>query len=59
MSNNRRDLTQLWAAPIALGILSAVGLFAALLSDGIGDLLSWVALAMPVAVVVWYMVNSP
>ncbi len=47
---NRR----VWPAPIALGVLSAVGLTAALLSDGLGDVLAWAALAVPVVVVTHY-----
>jgi hypothetical protein len=43
---------QIWGPPIALGLATAVGLVAALLSDGIGDAVSWVALATPVAVCV-------
>ncbi|MEW6300320.1 MAG: hypothetical protein AB1671_21715 [Thermodesulfobacteriota bacterium] len=41
---------QVWGAPIALGVVNAVGLVAALLADGPWDVLSWVALAVPVAV---------
>ncbi len=41
---------RVWLVPIALGLLSGVGLVAALLSDGPGDVLSWLALAVPVAV---------
>ncbi len=46
--------TQIWSAPVALGLISCVGLLAALLSDGIGDAVSWVALAIPVAVAARY-----
>lgn len=46
--------TRIWAAPIALALLSCVGLLAALLSDGLGDAVSWAALAAPVAVALWY-----
>ena len=42
-----------WGAPLALGVLSLVGLVAALVADGWGDALSWIALAVPVAVSVW------
>jgi uncharacterized iron-regulated membrane protein len=45
---------QIWGAPIALSFASAMGLVAALLSDGIGDIISWGSLALPIAVVVWY-----
>ncbi len=45
---------RVWPAPILLGVLSTVGLMAALLSDGMGDYLSWLTLTIPVAVVLWY-----
>ena len=44
---------QIWSAPVALGILSAVGLISALLADGPWDAVSWMALAAPVAVSAW------
>jgi len=43
-------LRRIWLVPSILGLLSGVGLVAALLSDGPGDVLSWLALAVPVAV---------
>lgn len=45
---------QIWGAPLAIGIASAVGLTAALLSDGPGDLLSWITLSVPVLVALRY-----
>ena len=46
---------RIWTAPIYIGVISTVGLIAALLSDdGLGDYLAWLALAIPVAVVLWY-----
>jgi hypothetical protein len=42
--------TQIWGAPILFGIVSVVGLVSALLADGSWDVLSWLALAAPVAV---------
>ena len=41
---------RIWGAPAALGVLSLVGLVAALVADGWGDALSWAALAAPAAV---------
>jgi hypothetical protein len=38
-----------------LAVVSAVGLLSALLGDGIWDIVSWVALATPVIVIVWYL----
>jgi hypothetical protein len=42
-----------WRTPIALGLLTASGLLSALVSDGIGDVWSWVALAAPLVVAVF------
>ncbi len=44
---------QIWAVPMVLGIVSAIGLVSALVGDGIWDALSWVALAAPIAAVLW------
>lgn len=46
---------RIWSAPIALGVVSLVGLLAALMADGAGDAVSWIALALPVAVIGWYL----
>ena len=43
-----------WRWPIALGLLTAIGLLSALLGDAIWDTLSWFALAAPVAAAAWY-----
>lgn len=44
---------QIWAVPVALGVLSLVGLVAALVADGWADGLSALALAVPAAVSLW------
>lgn len=51
---NRRPRVRIWPAPIVIGVLSSVGLIAALLSDQSGDVLAWITLAVPVAVVLWF-----
>jgi hypothetical protein len=45
-----------WTAPVLLGVATAIGLVAALLEDGAGDVLGWLTLGVPVAVVLWYLV---
>ena len=45
---------RLWGAPILFGVITAVGLLSALLGDGAWDILSAVALAMPIAAAAWY-----
>ena len=49
-----RTRSQIWAMPILLAILTAIGLVAALLGDGVWDLVSAVTLGAPVAVGAWY-----
>lgn len=58
MPRNSLNNRQIWAIPIILGLSSAAGLMAALLGDGLYDLVSWLALALPI-VVVSYFVASP
>jgi hypothetical protein len=50
----RRSLGQIFAAPLLLGWLSGIGLISALLGDNVWDALSWVALGIPVFVVLRY-----
>ena len=46
-----RGTTRVFAIPIVLALLSAIGLIAALLGDGLWDGLSWLTLGIPVAVI--------
>ncbi|GKQ54348.1 hypothetical protein [Bradyrhizobium sp. Ce-3] len=43
-----RSLTQIFAAPLVIAIVSTVGLISALVGDGVWDAVSWVALGLPV-----------
>jgi len=45
---------QIWRWPAALGLLGTLGLLAALLSDGLGDWISWLSLAVPLLAVAWF-----
>ncbi len=42
-----------YAVPLLIGLVSIVGLVSALVGDGVRDWISWLALAVPVVVVVW------
>jgi hypothetical protein len=44
---------EIWTWPAALALLSTVGLVAGLLGTGALDVISWVGLAVPVAVSLW------
>ena len=48
-------MKRVWLAPLAMGLLCVVGLLSALFADGPGDAVSWAALAVPVAAIVWYL----
>lgn len=43
-----------WRWPVALGLLSTTGLVTALVSETWGDVWSWIALGVPVAVMGWF-----
>lgn len=48
----RRSLVEVWRGPILVGGASVVGLLAALSGGTAGAVISWIALAVPVAVCV-------
>jgi len=43
-------MTRLWLWPVVIALLSLLGLIAGLVSEGLGDWLSWAALAVPVVI---------
>ena len=45
-----RTRAQIWGVPLLLAVLTGIGLIAALLGDGVWDLVSAVTLGAPVAV---------
>ena len=45
----------MWGWPIVLGLLTIFGLVSALFSDGgLGDILAWITLGIPVIVCAWF-----
>lgn len=57
--SGRKSLWQIFRAPTWLGVLSLIGLIAALVGDGWYDTLSWLGLGIPVALTIWYGWWSP
>jgi hypothetical protein len=55
----RRAAMRVFAIPALLAILMAGGLIAGLLGDGIWDATSWIALAVPLALIVWRTLKLP
>ncbi len=49
-----RALLALWGWPVAIAIVSAVGLVGGLVGDGAWDALSWVGLGVPTAACAWF-----
>lgn len=47
MKSRQSNFWKVFSAPLLIGLLSAVGLFAALLGDGAWDSLSWLGLGLP------------
>jgi len=43
---------RLWGKPLLIALLSIAGLITALVGDGFWDIFSWVALALPVIIIV-------
>ncbi|AXM95359.1 hypothetical protein ACU5P1_15555 [Pseudomonas plecoglossicida] len=51
----RRGLWGIFRWPLLIGLLAALGLLSALLGDGLYDVVSWLALGLPLIVIggVW------
>ncbi|MCS3414884.1 hypothetical protein M2399_004092 [Pseudomonas sp. BIGb0450] len=53
MKPRQSSFWKVFGIPLAIGLLSAAGLFAALLGDGLWDSLSWVGLGIPAVIGIW------
>jgi len=51
----RRTFWQVFGVPIVLGLVSIIGLVAALVGDGLYDAVSWITLSIPVVVILKYL----
>jgi hypothetical protein len=49
----RRSFREIFEVPIILAVITVAGLLSALLGDGIWNVLSWFALSIPLAVIVF------
>lgn len=50
MKPRQSNFWKVFGTPMALGLLTAAGLFAALLGDGVWDGLSWIGLGIPAVI---------
>lgn len=52
----RRSLKAIFAVPLVVGLLSLIGLVAALLGDGVWDAAGWLTIGMSIIVLVWALI---
>lgn len=55
---SRMSISRIFFAPAILASLSAAGLASALLGDGAWDVASWITLAAPVAVPLYFILRG-
>jgi len=53
-SNSKNVWMHLWGPPLLVGFISLFGLVCALTGDGVWDVLSWISLGIPVALMNYY-----
>jgi hypothetical protein len=53
-ARQRGSVRRVFAIPVLLAVLSAIGLLSALLGDNFWDALSWLGLGVPVTVILWF-----
>jgi hypothetical protein len=58
MPNPRRSTAQIFLLPAIISLVIAFGLVSALLGDGVWDVLSWLALAVPAITIVGFLLKS-
>lgn len=53
----RQSLSEIFAIPFVLGILSSVGLISALVGDGVWDGVSWILLGIPILLCAYFLLK--
>lgn len=54
MKNKNRNFLKLWGMPIWMALITFIGLTLAILGTGIWHIFSWIALTIPVYIMVKY-----
>ncbi|MBD0704679.1 hypothetical protein FHJ31_06020 [Pseudomonas sp. Fig-3] len=57
MRPRQSSFWKVFGIPVAIGVLSAAGLFSALLGDGAWDAVSWVGLGVPTVLGTWGLIK--
>jgi hypothetical protein len=50
----RQSLGAIFLVPAVIAVVSSTGLLSALLGDGLWDAVSWLTLAVPIAIAGWF-----
>lgn len=53
---SRRSLKAIFAVPLVVGLLSLIGLVAALLGDGAWDAAGWTTIGASIVVLIWALI---
>lgn len=53
VSSQRPNWLRVFGAPIAIGVLTLVGLLSALLAGDLGRYFSWFGVSLPIAIAAW------
>lgn len=56
--NNKNVFIKVWGIPALIALLSFFGLLSALIGDNFWDLMSWITLGIPAAVMIWYFLKA-
>lgn len=56
--NFKNLLSSTWLMPALLFVLSIFGLLSALIGDAAWDVLSWISLGIPLAIIAWSLLKS-
>ncbi|MGU3493357.1 hypothetical protein ACLBXM_04875 [Xanthobacteraceae bacterium A53D] len=49
------SMWRIFAIPLAIGVLGAIGLLAGLLGEGVWKWVCWIGVGVPVPVLAWYL----
>jgi hypothetical protein len=58
-SERQRRLRRIFGIPLLLAVATVIGLFAALVGQGVWHLLAWILLSIPIAVAARYLLGAP
>jgi hypothetical protein len=58
-ASHRSAFVRIFAIPAIMAVIIAAGLASGVLGDGVWDVISWIALSVPIAVIVFNVFQRP